>query len=113
MPVKTKSDIAALKDLSENDRSDLSALFDSIEDRNGQITDLRKKSTDADDVVKKNRDLEKLLADKENLSKELQDKLAVLTTHAPAPTETFDDLLPFAELRKDLENLFSDDEASE
>lgn len=110
MALKTKADIAALKDLSPEDRADIASLFDAIEDNNRQITELRTKNQDADAVVKKNKDLEKLLKDKETLSSELKAKLDALTVTAPQKTETFDDLLPFAEIRKTLEDLFLEDE---
>lgn len=110
MPVKSKADIAALKDLSPEDRADITTLFDSLETNNTQIADLRKKNTDADEVVKKNKDLEKLLKEKETLSSELKAKLDALTITAPQTAESFDDLLPFAQIRKDLEDLFGSDE---
>lgn len=110
MALKTKADIAALKDLSSEDRADITSLFDAIEANNAEVTTLRKKSGDADEVVKKNKDLEKLLKEKETLSSELKAKLDALTITAPAKTESFDDLLPFAEIRKDLEDLFGSDE---
>lgn len=114
MALKTKADIAALKDLSPEDRADIASLFDGIEENNRQISELRTKNQDADAVVKKNKDLEKLLKEKETLSSELQEKLNKLTTSAPiAATSNFDDLLPFAELRKTLEDLFEDDSAGQ
>jgi predicted RNase H-like nuclease (RuvC/YqgF family) len=111
MPIKKKADIAALANLTEDDRADLTSLFDAIEERNGQISDLRKKAGDADEVAKKNKDLEKLLGEKSKLSEELQEKLNKLTTNAPVAMEpNFDDLGPFAELRKDLLSFFDDTE---
>lgn len=110
MALKKKADIEALQNLTAEDRADLSALFDGIEERNTQIETFRKRAGDADEVAKKNKDLEKLLKEKETLSTELQEKLNKLTTHSPIATEpNFDDLGPFAQLRKDLESFLDFD----
>jgi neutral trehalase len=102
MALKKKSDLETLKDLSPEDRADLSALFESIEGQNTQIVELRKKTESADRVVQRNAEMEKLLSEREKLTTELQEKLNALTAKpAPAP-ENWDDLLPFKELRDSL-----------
>lgn len=108
MPVKSKADLIALKDLTPEDRADIASLFDTIEKTNGDIDKLRKQKDDADKIVAKQPELEKLLADKTKLSGELQEKLSKLTTKSPVPVgaDSFDDLLPFKELRDAIEGLF-------
>lgn len=113
MAIKSKADIDALKNISDDDKKSILDLFDSIETTNTEIATLRTKTKDADEVVKKNKDLEKLLKEKETLSTSLQEKLNALTLQATvqSTSETFDDLLPFAELRKSIEDLLGDDPA--
>jgi len=110
MPIKKKTDLDGLASLSAEDRADLAGLFDGLEERNAQIATLRGQAADADQVVKRNKDLEKLLGEKEKLSTELQEKLNKLTVKAPVSTDSnFDDLGPFAEIRKFLESFFEED----
>lgn len=111
MPIKKKTDLASLQGISETDRADLSSLFDSLEETNGQIATLRKKSADADEVVSENKKLTGLLASQKQLSSELEEKLKKLTLNAPVPlTAQPDDLSPFSVIREFFESLVGEDE---
>jgi len=113
MPIKSKKDLDALQGVSPEDRADLSALFEQMESLNSSIATLRSEKESADKVVQKMPKLEEQLQEKENLSRELQAKLDALTIKAPnAPAPgNFDDLFPFAELRRSLEELLGDEES--
>jgi len=110
MAIKKKTDLdgEALKGLSTEDRTDLSALFDALEKNEGEISRLRKENETAHEVVKKQPQLEKLLADKETLNADLKAKLEKLTTKSPLPAAapTVEDFLPFREIRRTIEEFF-------
>lgn len=108
MPVKSKADLAALANVPEADRADISALFDAIAAKDDEIGALKKKNDDADKVVKRMPELERQLAEREQLTAELKAKLDRYTVN-PTPVEDFDDMGPFAEVRKFFAGLFDDE----
>jgi len=109
MPIKSKADLEKLVNVSPEDKADILTLFDSVEKNNAEIAKLKSKQDDADKVAQRQPELEKLLAEKSKLSESLQAKLDALTIKSPEGVQpnNFDDLLPFAEIRADLESFFS------
>jgi hypothetical protein len=73
MPKITRDELLKLENLPDAIKADLSAMFTDVEERDKTITELRKKSADADEVVKRSPVLEQM-------NREQTEKINLLTT---------------------------------
>lgn len=89
-----RKDIEALQNLPENVRADLFTLLESVETKDREIADMRKKAEDSDKVVAKNADLERLVATRDQEKAGLQARLDALLTR-PQGTTTWAELSAF------------------
>lgn len=79
MPSKIKkTDLEKLTTLDDATRADLMALFSDLEERDTQITTLKKKADDSDQVVARNKELEGLNKQQATKTAELEGKLSGL-----------------------------------
>lgn len=69
----TKDDLLKMENLPEGVLADLTALFSDVEERDREISTLRQKTADADEIVKRAPELEKL-------TKEQGEKITLLNT---------------------------------
>ncbi len=101
----TKDQLAKLT-LDDATRADLSALITDLDERESQISQLKKKNEDSDKVVSRNRELEDLSAKQKSELDLLNTKLASLAAPGkPAQAFTLEDL----PLIKGFMEIFSDE----